>query len=134
MIMKRKVYIAVACLALIFAACTEKVSTQYTIGCLGHQSGSVEASQWQELERYFADNVEYNKLVTFEGTSLAENDAQAKSLCNSQLAKIDTAYVCGLLKSSDYFIYGIATLNASGTYRFVKAMKFHSGGTEEVSR
>ena len=92
------------------------------------------ASQWQELERYFADNVEYNKLVTFEGTSLAENDAQAKSLCNSQLAKIDTAYVCGLLKSSDYFIYGIATLNVSGTYRFVKAMKFHSGGTEEVSQ
>ena len=124
---------AVVSLALLFSACTQKVSTQYTVGCLGLQASSAGGSQWQDIERYFADHVEYNKLVTFEGTSLAENDAQAKSFCNSQLAKVDTAYVCGLLDGSDYFIYGIATLNASGSYRFIKTMKFTTdGAVDEV--
>ena len=132
--MKKAIFMAVVSLALIFTACKDKtVTTQYTIGNLGYQSGSVGDSQWEELQTYFRANVEYNKLVEFEGKSLAENDAQARDLYQKQIEKIDDAYVCSLLQSTDYFIYGIATLTASGEYRIIKAKKFTVGGTEEVT-
>ena len=132
--MKKAIFLAVVSLALIFTACKDKtVTTQYTIGNLGFQSGSVEGSQWEELQTYFQTNVEYNKVVEFEGKSLAENDAQARDLYQKQIEKIDDAYVCSLLQSTDYFIYGIATLTASGVYRIIKAIKFSADGTEEVT-
>ncbi|MCR4878574.1 MAG: hypothetical protein K5901_04600 [Bacteroidales bacterium] len=132
--MKKAIFMVVVSLALVFTACKDKkVTTQYTIGNLGYQSGSVQGSQWTELQDYFGKTVEYNKIVEFEGKSLAENDAQAREFCQKEIEKIDTAYVCSLLVSSDFFIYGIATLNASGEYRIVKALKFSEDGTEEVS-
>ena len=66
--MKKAIFMAVVSLALVFTACKDKkVTTQYTIGNLGYQSGSVQGSQWTELQDYFGKTVEYNKIVDFEG-------------------------------------------------------------------
>lgn len=133
--MKKIVLVFIVGASLLFGGCRhETFTTQYTIGCLGYQYGSVQGSDWDELLSYFSTNVEYNKLVTFESTSLAENDAKAKQLLNEQLEKIDAAYVCSLLHSSDYFDYGIATLNASGSYRYIKVIRFSENGTQEVNK
>lgn len=132
--MRKIVFAAIICLSVVLGACDQKVTTQYTIGCLGYQSGSLEGSDWQVLENYFKSNVEFNKVVTFEGKSLAENDKQARDFYDEQMAKIDTAYVCTLLGGTDYYIYGIATLNAGGDYRYIKAMKFQSDGATEMTK
>ena len=131
--MKKIVFVAIAVLTLCLGGCKNKVTTTYTVGCLGYQNSSMGATEWQALQDYFITHVDYNKLVSFEGVSLAENDAQAREYFNEQMAKIDIQYVCTLLSGSDYFIYGIATLNASGDYRVVKAMKFMPGGATEVT-
>lgn len=131
--MKKIVFVALAVIALCLEGCKDKVTTQYTIGCLGYQNSSMGTTEWQVLESYFKSHVDYNQLVSFEGVSLAENDAQARAYYDEQMAKIDIPYVCTLLSGSDYFIYGIATLNASGDYRVVKAMKFMPGGATEVT-
>ena len=131
--MKKIVFVAMTIIALCLGGCKDRVTTTYTIGCLGYQYGAVGETQWQALEDYFKSHVEYNKLVSFEGVSLAENDASARELFDEQMAKIDVPYVCTLVDGSDYFIYGIATLNASGTYRFVKATKFTKDGAMEVT-
>ena len=132
--MKKIVLIFIVGAALLFGGCRhETFTTQYTIGCLGYQYGSVQGSDWDELQSYFSTHVEFNKLVTFESTSLAENDAKAKQLLNEQLEKIDAAYVCSLLHSSDYFDYGIATMNAGGGYRYIKAIRFRESGTQELN-
>ena len=131
--MKKVIIVAMTLLAFCFGGCKEKtVSTQYTIGCLEHVTSGDSESQWEELVSYFQSHVVYNDLVTFEGISLAENDAQARQYFDEQIAKIDKAYICSLISSTDYFVYGIATMNASGTYRYVKAMKFWAEGTEEI--
>ena len=133
--MKKIVLVFIVGASLLFGGCRlETFTTQYTIGCLGYQYGSVQGSDWDELLSYFSTNVEYNKLVTFESMSLAENDAKAKQLLNEQLEKIDAAYVCSLLHSSDYFDYGIATLNAGGSYRYIKVIRFSENGTQEVNK
>lgn len=131
--MKKIVFVALAVIALCMGGCKDKVTTQYTIGCLEYQNGSTESTQWQALQDYFISHVDYNKLVSFEGVSLAENDAQARNYYDEQMKKIDNAYVCTMLSGSDYFVYGIATLNASGDYRFIKAMKYTPGGAMEVT-
>jgi predicted aldo/keto reductase-like oxidoreductase len=131
--MKKIVFAAIIFLSVVLGACKHNVSTQYTIGCLGYQYGTVEESDWQALEDYFKTHVEFNKVVTFEGNSLAENDKQARELFDEQMAKIDADYVCTLLGGTDYYIYGIATLNAGGDYRYVKAMKFAPDGATEVT-
>ena len=132
--MKKIVFVFIVGAALLFGGCRhETFTTQYTIGCLGYQYGSAQGSDWDELISYFTTNVEYNKLVTFESTSLAENDAKAKQLLNEQLEKIDAAYVCSLLHSSDYFDYGIATLNAGGSYRNIKVVRFSENGAQELN-
>ena len=133
--MKKIVFVTIAVLALCLGGCKEeKVTTQYTIGCLGYQTGSPDNSNWGEaVNQYFQSHVDYNKIVEFEGKSSAENDAQAVKYFDEQMAKIDTAYVCSMFSGSDYFIYGIATLYASGNYRFVKALKFQEGGAVEVT-
>lgn len=131
--MKKAIFMAIVSLALVFTACKDKtVSTQYTIGCLGYQSGMMEDTEWEALENYFSTHVDYNKHVVFEGKSLAENDAQAKALYESQAEKLDKEYVCSLIGGGDYFIYGIATVNADGGYRIIKAMRFQESGTMEV--
>ena len=132
--MKKIILFAIVGATLLFGGCRhETFTTQYTIGCLGYQYGSVQGSDWDELQSYFSTHVEFNKLVTFESTSLAENDAKAKQLLNEQLEKIDAAYVCSLLHSSDYFDYGIATMNAGGGYRYIKAIRFRESGTQELN-
>lgn len=130
--MRKIVFAAIVCLSVVLGACNQKVTTQYTIGCVGYQSGSLEGSDWQAVEDYFKTNVEFNKVVSFEGRSLAETDKQARDFYDGQIAKVDTAYVCTLLGGTDYYIYGIATLNAGGNYRYVKAMKFQSSGVTEI--
>lgn len=132
--MKKVVVVAIAILSLCLTGCKDMtVSTQYTIGCLGFQTSNVEVSDWEALEDYFKSHVAYNEKVTYEGRSLSENDVQARQYYDEQMAKIDTSYVCSLLSSSDSFTYGIATLNASGSYRNVKAMTFRHDGVSEVS-
>ena len=134
LIMKKIVFVVIVGIALIFGGCTKKlITTQYTIGCLGYQYGSVQGSEWDELQTYFSTNVEYNKQITFESTSLAENDAKARQLLDEQLEKIDTAYVCSLLHGGDYFDYGIATLNAGGDYRYIKMIRYNEWGTTELT-
>lgn len=131
--MRKIIFAAIICLSVVLGACKHNVTTQYTIGCLGYQYGSIEGSDWQTLENYFKTNVEFNKVVSFEGKSLAENDKQAREFFDEQMTKIDQAYVCTLLGGTDYYIYGIATLNAGGDYRYVKAMKFQPDGATEVT-
>ena len=132
--MKKIIFAAIVCLSVVLGACKHNnVTTQYTIGCLGYQYGSVEGSDWQILENYFKTNVEFNKVVSFEGKSLADNDKQAREFFDEQMAKIDPAYVCTLLGGTDYYIYGIATLNAGGDYRYIKAMKFQPDGAVDVT-
>ena len=134
--MKKIALLIVLSVTLLFGGCRHEIfTTQYTIGCFGSQSGSVQGSQeeWNELEAYFSNHVEYNKLVSFESSSLAENDAKARQLLNEQLVKTDTAYVCSLLHSTDYFDYGIATLNANGEYRFIRIVRFDENGIRDVT-
>lgn len=127
--MKKLVIVAIALLSLCLAGCNDKkVNTQYTIGCLGYQYGSIQGSDWEELESYFSSHVDYNKVISFESKSLAENDAKAKQHFEEQLKKIDTAYVCSLIKSTDYIDYGIATLNINGSYRNLKVVRFQESG------
>ena len=133
LIMKKIAVVFIVGAALLFGGCRhEMISTQYTIGCMGYQYGSVQGSDWEELQSYFSTHVEYNKLVTFESTSLAENDAKARTLLDEQLEKIDAAYVCSLLHSSDYFDYGIATMNADGSQRNLKVVHFDENGMQEL--
>jgi hypothetical protein len=132
--MKKIVFVAIAVVALFLGGCKDKkITTQYTIGCLGYQYGASGESDWEAVDPYFQSHVDYNKIVEFEGKTTAENDAQAVKYFDEQMTKIDTAYVCSMFSGSDYFIYGIATLYASGNYRFVKAMKFQEGGAVEVT-
>ena len=131
--MKKIVFVAITFLALCLAGCNDKkVTTQYTIGCLGYQYGSIQGSDWEELEAYFKSHVAFNELVTYEGKSLAENDAQARQYFDEQMSKIDPEYICSLLHSSDFFIYGIATINAGGSYRIIKAMQVQENGMHET--
>lgn len=132
--MKKVVFAVVVCLSLVLGACKhETVTTKYTIGCLGYQYGSLEEPNWQAIESYFSENVDFNKIVEFEGESLAENDVQAKNYYNEQIAKIDQAYVCSLLEGSDFYIYGIATMGADSSYRNVAAMKFTTSGASDFT-
>lgn len=133
--MKKVVFAVVVCLSLILGACKhETVTTKYTIGCLGYQYGSMEESDWKAIENYFSENVDFNKNVEFEGESLAENDVQAKNYYNEQIAKIDPEYVSSMLKGSDFYVYGISTLNADGSYRNIAAMKFTAGGASDFTK
>jgi hypothetical protein len=132
--MKKIVLVLIVGFAVIFGGCNKKlVSTQYTIGCRGYQYIPIQESEWNELQSYFINNVEYDKLVTFESISLAANDAKARQLLNEELEKIDTTYVCSLLHGSDYFDYGIATLNANGSYRNIKVIRFSENGTQDLT-
>ena len=131
--MKKIAFIALAVVALCLGGCKDNVTTQYTIGCLEYQNASAQETDFQAIVDYFQTHVDYNNRVSFEGVSLAENDAQARKYFDEQMAKIDTAYVCSLFSGSDYLVYGIATMNASGTYRYVKAAKFMMGGVSDVS-
>jgi len=133
-IMKKVVFVAIALLTLCLTGCKDMtVSTQYTIGCLGFESGAIESSDWDAIEDYFKSHVAYNEKVTYEGRSQSDNDGMARQYYDEQMAKIDTSYVCTLLANTDSFVYGIATLNASGTYRKVKAMTFRHDGVVEES-
>lgn len=131
--MKKIVFVVIVGVALLLTGCKKTITTQYTIGCLGYQLGSVQGSNWEELQSYFSSHVDYNKLITFESTSLAENDAKARQHFDEQIKKLDTAYVCTLLSSSDYFDYGIATLNANGSYRNIKVIRFSEKGTQVLT-
>lgn len=132
--MKKIVFAVVVCLSIVFAGCKDKtVSTTYTIGCLEYQNGSLEGSDWETLQSYFSSQVMYNKTVTFENKTLAENDNEAKQLFNAQVAKLDKDYVCSLITDPDYFVYGIAKKVEDGSYRYIGTIKFTaSGATEEV--
>jgi len=132
--MKKIVFVVVVCLSVVLCACKqEPVITKYTIGCLEFQRGSAEGSNWKAIENYFAENVDFNKRVEFEGASLSENDAQARNYYNEQIAKIDQEQVCSMLKEPDYYVYGIATVNADGTYRYIAAMKFTASGASDYT-
>ena len=134
--MKKVVIAVIVCMSLFLGACKDKmVSTTYTIGCLETQYGSVTASEWQSIEDYFSANVAFNKLVTFENKTASENDAEARAYCERQIVKLDTAYVCSLIAGTeiDYYIYGIETLNADGSSRYIKAIKFNKDGVVDVS-
>ncbi len=126
--MKKIVFVVIVGVALLFVGCKKTITTQYTIGCLGYQYGSVQVSDMEGLQSYFSSHVEYNKLITFESTSLAENDAKARQYFDEQIKKIDTAYVCSLLNNSDYFDYGIATQTKHGEYQYIKVMRFEANG------
>lgn len=133
--MKKAVIAVMVCMSFFLGACKDKmVSTTYTIGCLGYQYSAVNpSSDWQAIQDYMSSNVTFNKLVTYENKTVTENDAEASAYFDSQMAKVDTAYVCSLLEENDYYVYGIATQNADGSYRYVKAMKFSENGAVGVS-
>ena len=126
--MKKIVFVVIVGVALLFVGCKKIITTQYTIGCLNYQSSSAYGSEWDELISYFSTTVEYNKLVTFESTSLAENDAKAREFFDEQIQKIDTAYVCSLLHSTEYYDYGIATQTKHGDFKYIKVMRFEANG------
>jgi len=130
--MKKVVFIAIVCLSVVLGACKHSITTQYTIGCLGYQYNTDGETDWSAVESYFQSQVAYNQIVTYENETLPENDAEALQFYNGQIAKLDTAYVCSMIKGTDYIIYGIATLDADGTsYRILKSLKFQASGVEE---
>lgn len=132
--MKKIVFAVVVCLSLVLGACKqEPVVTKYTIGCMAYQYGSVEGSDWQAIEKYFKENVCFNESVEFESASLSENDAQARNYFQEQMAKIDIPYLSSLLKDPDFFVYGIATVNADGSYRTVASAKFTASGVSDYT-
>lgn len=130
--MRKVVFAFVICLSVVLGACKHTVVTEYTIGCLSTQMGSIEGSNWDGITNYFNENVEYNKIVSFEGNSVSENDTQAKQFFEKQMEKVDQEYVCSMLNEPDYIIYGIKTINADGTYRTIAATKFTASGAEPV--
>jgi hypothetical protein len=130
--MKKVVIAIIVCTSLFLISCKEKtITTKYTIGCIGFDSGNYDPTDWTAVEAYFSSQVAYNKTVTFEGKSLPENDAQALQYYNDQIEKLDTAYVCSLIKGTDSFIYGIQTLNKDGSYKVIGALQFQHDGTSE---
>ena len=130
--MKKIALFAIVCATLLLGGCHHEIfEVDYSIGCIGFQYGSVQGSDWENLETYFENNVDYNKVVTFEGKSIAEADKKAKKYFNEQIEKIDAKYVCSLLHSTDYFDYGIKTPIASGGYRYVKVMRYEENGAHE---
>lgn len=131
--MKKIVLAAIICISVILGGCKEEtvVTTKYTIGNLGCNF-SPASENMQTLVEYFSSHVAYNKIVTFNNASLAENDHEALNYYNDQIAKLDTAYVCSLLEEHDYFIYGMATLKPDGTYRYIGAIRFEKSGTSDV--
>lgn len=132
--MKKVVFAVVVCLSVVLCACKqEPMITKYTIGCLAYQTGSAEGSNWKAIENYLDETVDFNKRVEFEGASLSENDAQARNYFQEQMAKIDIAHVSSMLKSPDYYVYGIATVNADGTYRYIAATKFTASGASDYT-
>ena len=131
--MKKYVFAVVVCLSLVLAGCKDKtVTTTYTIGCLEFQHGSAQGSDWETLQSYFSSQVTYNKTVTFENKSLAENDNEALQLYNEQVAKLDKDSVCSLLAAPDFFVYGIAKINEDDTYKNLGAIKFTEQGATEL--
>lgn len=133
--MKKVVFAIIICTSLFLGACKEKtVTTKYSIGCLGYVANSANPSDWATLEEYFSSTVKYNTTMTFENTSEAQNDKEAKDLYDEQVQKLDTAYVCSLLNVPDYFIYGIYTLNPDGTHHIIGAIRFEHDGTSEVTQ
>lgn len=129
--MRKIIFVAIVGVALLLGGCKrELITTQYSIGCQGYQYGSVHSTpeEWDNLQSYFSTHVDYNKLVTFESTSLAENDAKARAYFDEQIQKIEVDSVCSLLHDQDYFDYGIATHTAHGDYQMIKAMRFNSSG------
>jgi len=130
--MKKVVLAIIICTSVILGACKEKtVITQYSIGNLGCNQNSWNPSDWETLENYFSSTVTYNKTMSFESSSEAENDFEARSFYNDQIKKLDTEYVCSLLKETDYFIYGIYRLNPDGSHHIVSAMRFDHNGVSE---
>lgn len=130
--MKKVIFAVVVCMSLIFSGCKEElVTSKYTIGCLGYQTGSTQGSDWQAIEAYFKSTVDYNRILVFEGHTQAENDAQAVARYEEQKAKLDNDNVCSKLKGDDYFIYGIYTLKVDGSQRRLGAIKFTKSGVEE---
>ena len=134
--MKKIILFAIVGATLLFGGCRHETFTiEYSIGCMGYQSGSIQGSEleWNKLVDYFNTHVDYNKNVTCEGESIAEADAKARQYCDEQLQKIDTAYVCSLLHSTDYFDYGINTQTANGSYRYIKVMRFEENGAHDLN-
>lgn len=128
--MKKIVFVIVVCLSVVLCACKqEPVITKYTIGCFEYYG----SSNWNEIQNYLAGKVDFNKIVEFEGASLSQNDAQARNYYNEQIAKIDKEHVCSMLKESDYYVYGIKTVNADSTYRYIAATKFTASGASDYT-
>ena len=133
--MKKVVIAIIVCSSLFLSSCKEKlITTKYTIGCIGYQSGSLDVTDWAAVESYMSSQVAYNKTVNFEGKSQSENDAQALQYYNAQIEKLDTAYVCSLIKGTDFLIYGIQTLNTDGSYKVIGAIQFQHDGTSDPIR
>ena len=55
--MRKIIFVAIVGVALLLGGCKrELITTQYTIGCLGYQYGSVRSGpeDWDDLESYFS--------------------------------------------------------------------------------
>ena len=134
--MKKIALFAIVCATLLFSGCHHETFTiDYSIGCVGYQFGSIQGSDEErnELINYFETNEEFNKIITFEGKSLAEADAKARQYFDEQLKKINTAYVCSLLHNPDYYDFGITTRTATGNSRDIKVIRFEESGAHELN-
>ena len=134
--MKKIALFAIVCATLLLGSCRHEIfEIDYSIGCVGFQYGSIQGSEeeWNMLLDYFETNVECNKIVTFEGKSLAEADAKARQFYDEQLKKIDTAYICSLLHYTDYYDYGITTKTTDGSNRNIKVTRFEESGAHELN-
>ena len=134
--MKKIALFAIVCATLLLGGCRHEIfEIDYSIGCVGFQSGSIQGSEdeWNTLFDYFETNVDFNKIVTFDGKSIAEADKKARKYFDEQIEKIDAEYVCSLLHSTDYYDYGIITQTADGSNRNIKVMRFEESGAHELN-
>ena len=134
--MKKIALFAIVCATMLLGGCHHETFTiNYAIGCVGYQQGSIQESEeeWNMLLNYFETHVELNKIVTFEGKSIAEADKKAKKYFDEQIEKIDETYVCSLLHNTDYYDYGITTQTANGSERNIKVIRFEESGAHELN-
>lgn len=126
--MKKILVLCIVTLSILFSSCKDKtITTDYTIGCISYYAYAPE-SNWTGFQDYMKSVVDYNLVVHFTNTTIAENDAQAIAYFDDQLSKIDYTQACSFIKDPDKLVYGIARFDEIGNAYTLKSVTFTESG------